>query len=340
MPTRTPFWWYDHGSSPLPALLEPPALVWRLTTWLRWTLTNPFRSRLPVVCVGNLTAGGAGKTPTTLALASLLEKIGERPIILTRGYGGRVTTSRYVQLKSDDATEVGDEALLLARQSPTIVGPDRAAGARLAESGTGSVILMDDGFQNPGLVKDLSLVVIDRAIGIGNGQVIPAGPLRDSLNAQLARAHAVLAVGRGGKADAVIVEATRRGLPVLSGRIRPTGDTAWCQGERVVAYAGIGHPEKFFLTLEEAGARLVERRAYPDHHVYSDKDAASLLALAARAKASLVTTEKDLARLEGFGSAASKLAEQSRTLPVAMKFGDSASVEQMLRDAIQRARRT
>ncbi len=334
MPVRAPYWWYGSGFSLIPALLEPAALIWRLIGWLRWRAVTPYRSKLPVVCIGNLVAGGAGKTPTAIAIAEMLKSAGETPVFLTRGYGGSITGPHLVDAAKDGSAEVGDEALLLAKSAATIVSPDRARGARFAETLDCSVIVMDDGFQNPYLAKDFSLVVVDRASGVGNGMIIPAGPLRGSLSNQLSRAGAVLLVGHGGAGDEVADKARQHSLPVFNATVRPAEKTAWLKNKRLVAFAGIAHPEKFFRTLEDAGAKLPARIEFPDHHDYSQQDAARLLAAAAQAKASLVTTEKDWARLAYKDAALEELRKNTRALPVKLAFQDKPAIAALVKDAL------
>lgn len=328
MPPEAPSWWYRKtGLRAL--LLAPAAFVWQLATRLRWKMVRPYRAKIPVICIGNLTAGGAGKTPAALAIARILQQAGERPVFLTRGYGGQQQGPHLVDRKTDTAAQVGDEPLLLARVAPTIVSADRAKGAVRAEDMNASVIVMDDGFQNPSLAKDLSLLVVDRALGIGNGWVIPSGPMRADLGFQLARAQALVPVGQGDGADAVIECARQAGLSVLEAEIAPHAETAWLKGKPVVAFAGIGNPDKFFQMLEELGASVTDQAVYPDHHVFSEQDAKDLMALAAVHGAQLVTTEKDMARLDGGGSF-ERLRKAARALPVRMRFKDQGKVKRLL----------
>lgn len=338
MPVRTPSWWYGAGRSPMPFLLAPAAFVWRAATWARWRAVTPYRAGLPVVCVGNLTAGGGGKTPAAIALAERLKGQGEAPVFLTRGYGGRLAGPHRVDGEHDTAADVGDEALLLARTAPTVVSADRARGARFAESLAASVIVMDDGFQNPHLAKDLSLLVVDRAAGIGNGRVAPAGPLRDSVASQLARARALVLTGGGEAGETVAARAREKGLPVFEADLAPAGETEWFRDRAVVAFAGIARPEKFFRTLESAGATLAGTFAFPDHHAFTEKDAARLLAAAQGARATLVTTEKDHARLPRTDASRAALRRETRPLPVALAFRDEKGVDALLKQALQARR--
>ncbi len=198
MRLEAPFWWYRRTGALASALAPLGRLYGRLAE-ARAARVEPYRSRLPVICIGNFTAGGGGKTPTAIAVASLLAELGARPAFLTRGYGGSSAGPILVK-KGQSAEEVGDEPLLLAEAAPTVVSADRPAGAAAIEATEADIIVMDDGFQNPSLAKDLSLVVVDAAAGIGNGLIIPAGPLRAPLEAQLARADALVVIGEGGKA--------------------------------------------------------------------------------------------------------------------------------------------
>lgn len=324
----------------MPVLLEPMALLWRLATWLRWHLAKPYRSPLPVICIGSLTAGGAGKTPTAIAIAEILKSEGERPVFLTRGYGGKTKGPHRVDPVRDGVRQVGDEALLLARSAPAIVCADRVRGARFAVGPEASVIVMDDGFQNPHLAKDLSILVVDRASGVGNGLVIPAGPLRASIASQLARAQAILLLGEGGAGDEIAARARVHSMPVFSAALRPSGKTLWLKGKPVVAFAGIGDPKKFFRTLEQAGARLAKAFAFPDHHDFTEKDAQRLLHAAAEAKAALVTTEKDHVRLGAPSAAFQTLRSKAYPLPVTLAFSEPDGVKRLVREtlAARRAR--
>jgi len=249
-----------------------------------------------VICVGNPTVGGAGKTPTACALLDFLTARGARPFALLRGHGGREAGPLLVDPARHDAAAVGDEALLLAQVAPTIISRDRYSGAQLAARSGATHIVMDDGFQNPSLLKDASLLVVDGGAGIGNGRVLPAGPLRAPLRPQVARADAVLVIGDG-EAGAAVARTLAGACPVLRARLVP--DTTDLTGCRVLAFAGIGRPEKFFTTLRQMGADVVVARAFPDHHPYAPSDIEALLAQADAAGLRAVTTTKDFARLTG-----------------------------------------
>jgi tetraacyldisaccharide 4'-kinase len=310
---REPAFWRNPGG--LARLLAPLAAIYGAVA--AWRMARPGTvAGVPVLCVGNLTVGGAGKTPTAMALAKLLLEVGRRPFVLSRGYGGRLVGPTQVDPAVHGAAEVGDEPLLLARVAPTIVARDRVAGAAAARAAGTNVIVMDDGFQNPSLNKDLSLLVVDGTRGVGNGKVLPAGPLRVPLDVQLARAHALLVIGQGSAAQPVLAAAS--GLPVFHGRLVPDASAlAALRSQKVLAFAGIGDPEKFFATLAGAGIDARVRQAFPDHHNYRRAEAADLIQRAEREGLVLVTTEKDLVRLQCQDDVRA-LAQIARALPVAL----------------------
>ena len=329
---REPAFWWREGSL-ASALLAPVATVYGAIA--TWRLARPGRRPgIPVVCIGNLTVGGAGKTPTALTVARMLAKAGERPVFLSRGYGGALAGPLVVDLARHRASEVGDEPLLLARTAPTIVARDRVKGAGIAAGA--SVIVMDDGFHNPSLVKDFSVLVVDARRGIGNGRVIPAGPLRAPVDAQLSRAHALVVVGRSVGDCAIAEMARERDIPVLRASLRAdTAFIAGLAGRRVLAFAGIGDPPKFFATLAEAGVAVAATRSFADHHRYTGREAAALCEEAERDGLALVTTEKDLARLSGEEQ---PLSARARALPVTLVFEDAAGFESLLRERLAAAR--
>jgi tetraacyldisaccharide 4'-kinase len=309
------FWWRPTGMAA--KVLAPLAMCYGAIA--RRRLATAGRSvGIPVICVGNLTVGGAGKTPTALAVARLLLAAGRHPFFLSRGYGGELAGPIRVDLRIHRARNVGDEPLLLARIAPTIVAHDRVAGADAARASGADVIVMDDGFQNPSLTKDLSILVVDGRRGIGNGQVLPAGPLRAPLGAQLDRANSVLVIGQKSGVDAIISAAKSRALPIFHGRLVPDRNAlAAIASRKVLAFAGIGDPEKFFATLEDAGVDVRARQAFPDHHSYQRAEATELLACAEREGLLAVTTEKDFVRLSGEPDLAA-LVDAVRVLPVTL----------------------
>ena len=328
------FWWRAPGTAA--RVLAPVSAVYGTVARARLRQRG-VRVATPVVCVGNPTVGGAGKTPTALTVARILKEAGERPVFLTRGHGGTLAGPIEVDPAHQHAAQVGDEPLLLARVARTIVARARLAGAGRAAAGA-SVIVMDDGFQNPSLHKDFSLLVVDERRGIGNGRVFPGGPLRAPLAAQLARAHALLLVGAPSRAGSVVEEARRHNLPVMRTHLRPDPKLIAALGRgRVLAFAGIGDPEKFFVTLADAGVAVAVTRSFPDHHRYTRAEARALCEEADREGLILVTTEKDLVRLSGDEETAG-LAAHAHALPVALVFEQEATFKSLLLERIAAAR--
>ena len=317
---REPAFWSRRGS-PLATMLAPAAALYGMAAARR--MARPGHAiGLPVICIGNFTLGGAGKTPTALAVGRILAEAGHRPVFLSRGYGGRLRGPVMVDPSAQTADDVGDEPLLLARAAPAIVARDRLAGARAAREAGAGAIVMDDGFQNPALAKNLSIVVVDGGRGIGNGRVFPAGPLRAPLVAQLGHAGAVLVVGEGHGADPLREAARGRGRPLFEGRLVPDPAALAALRERpVLAFAGIGDPDKFFRTLRGAGLAVRGERPFPDHHCYGANEAAALIEQAGRERLTLVTTEKDWVRLQGLAGLEA-LAETAKPLPVTLQVSE------------------
>lgn len=300
-------------------------------------LAPEFAAPVPVFCIGNFTGGGEGKTPMALAVAALLRDEGVTPGLLTRGYRGRETGPLVVDPARDGADRVGDEALLLARTGLTVLAADRASGARMLVDAGADAIVMDDGFQNPRLAKDFSFIVADTVSGLGNRMVMPSGPLRAPLHVQLQRTDALVVIGSGPARDGLVRLAARANRRVLRARLVPVDARKW-DDRRVLAFAGIGRPEKFFATLEEAGARFAGRRAFPDHHVLTENEARTLLNHARGGGVRLVTTEKDLARLAGATGILAELRDRTEAFPVRLEFEDPALPRAMLLETIDRVR--
>ncbi len=298
---RAPEFWRAgaHAGLPtavLPTILTPLSWAWSIGGALRRATTPPRSAPVPVICVGNLVAGGAGKTPVALALGRRIRAGGRAVHFVARGYGGRLRGPIQVDPARHGVGEVGDEPLLLARVAPTWVARARAAGAAAAARAGAAVVVLDDGHQYPGLAKDLSVVVIDGDYRLGNGRVIPAGPLREPAAQGLARADAVILVegARPAGRDDPFGAPDR---PVLRARLFPEPAAAELAGRRVVGFAGIGRPDKFFHTLTEIGCEVVAPYPFPDHHVYSADQIMQLVEAAAARDALPVTTEKDHVRL-------------------------------------------
>lgn len=293
---KAPSFWY--GSPGLRAsLLSPLGAAYGAVGRRRMRRVVPTKVGAKVICVGNLVAGGTGKTPTAIGLAKRAAELGTVAAFLSRGYGGRLTGPVRVDPSRHTAADVGDEPLLLAAHGAVYVSRDRIAGARLAMADGVGLLIMDDGFQNPFLHKDLSFLVIDAQTGIGNGQIIPAGPLREYPEDGFRRADAIVLMGDRAPATQLSQLISATGLPILGARLEPSRDAEWLRGQTIVAFAGIGRPQKFFNMLNRLGADIVSRFAFPDHHRYDADDIMRLAEMAAAAEATLVTTTKDFARL-------------------------------------------
>lgn len=291
------FWWRPpHEPGVLPRLLAPLGWIYAAGTARRLRRSG-YTPTVPVICVGNLTAGGAGKTPTVVALIDHLSGRNLQVHVVSRGYGGRLSGPVRVDDSRHSAEEVGDEPLLLSAFAPVWVSKDRAAGVRAAEAAGASMILLDDGFQNPAVAPTLGLVVVDAARGFGNGRCIPAGPLREPVADGLARADLVLTIGDHAAQAAFDGTWGPLAQPRLRGQLRPLAMGMDWKDERVLAFAGIADPDRFFATLRAEGADLVRGEALADHEILSETLLRRLEAEANATDAQLVTTEKDAARL-------------------------------------------
>lgn len=289
---KAPAFWDRDGL--VPALLEPIGWIYRMAGAMRHRITRPRRIGIPVICVGNLVAGGAGKTPVALSIGARLARSGRKVAFLGRGYGGRLSGPVKVDPGVHDVEDVGDEALLLAELAPTWISRDRGLGGEAAQEDGAEVIIMDDGLQNPGLAKNLSIVVVDGAYGFGNGRVIPAGPLRETIESGRARADAVVLIGED---VAGIGRAFGSTLPVLRATTEPAGPPALPPGTLVYGFAGIGRPEKFGASLRALGLTVAGFRGFADHHRYTEIEVDAILQAAAALDAVPVTTAKDHVRL-------------------------------------------
>ena len=301
---REPGFWYGPPSPMsrlLSWLLTPVSIVYGGIT-ARRMMRSGQHTDVPVFCVGNYHVGGAGKTPTTLALAKILSGMDETPFVVSRGYGGRITKPTRVDPVRHAAADVGDEPLMMSSHVPVIVARDRVAGAILARSEGASVIVLDDGFQNPALLKDASLIVIDGKRALGNGKVFPAGPLRAPMPPQLERTDVLIVIGEGRNADDVAERIAARGGLVLRAVLAPDSDSlSRLQGQQVLAFAGIGDPQRFFRTLRANGLNVVLEKIFADHHPFTTDEIEKLTAEADAHDLTLVTTEKDMARIVSDG---------------------------------------
>lgn len=304
---KTPDFW--HCESALSLLLYPFAMLYWFATWVRLHLVKGYQSSVPVICIGNVTLGGAGKTPTALAIGRYFNDQGLKVAYVSRGYGGSLKGPVIVDATKHKADEVGDEPLLLSQQSMAIISADRVKGVKLAEAQNADIIIMDDGFQNPSIKKDMSLLVIDSEYGVGNGFIFPAGPLREPLAHASQRSQATILINRGKKKK--FPDITNK---VLHSQIKITAKCHHDKKKPMVAFAGIGRPEKFFSTLRQNGYQVVKAMGYPDHHRFTSSDIAFLKQIAIGHNAQLITTEKDVVRLPH------DLREEVLTLPIEVVF--------------------
>jgi tetraacyldisaccharide 4'-kinase len=331
-----PAFWY-RPSSLMSLLLSPLAVVYGAVAGKRLQRKG-FDAGIPVFCVGNYHLGGAGKTPSVLALVTLLRELGETPVVLSRGYGGRLRGPIMVDLGRHLAADVGDEPLMLAQTVPVAVSRDRIDGLALAKSQAASVIVMDDGFQNPSIAKDVSLIVIDAHRGIGNAHVFPAGPLRAPLLPQVARTDALIVIGEGKAAETVAATVAARHKPILTARLKADeAALSSLRGKRLLAFAGIGDPDRFFRTLRASGLEVTAERAFADHHPFTQAEIEALAADAAREALTLVTTEKDLARLH-VGGTLPPWAKSIMAFPVKLEFDDAGALRRFVSDRLFQAR--
>ena len=334
MLTAPDFWW--RSKRPEAWLLSPAALAYGAVARARLERSG-VRALLPVICIGNLITGGAGKTPVAMAVAQLMKAQTMQPAFMTRGYGGRLRGPVLVDPKKHTAADVGDEPLLLAGLAPTMVSANRPRGAA-ALAGAGleaDLIIMDDGFQNPSLHKDVSLVVVDAGRGVGNGWVFPAGPLRAPLRSQLRKADAIVLVGEGEGGAALVRTAARAGVPVIRADYQPVRKRGF-KRKPYLAFAGIAAPQKFYDTLARAGAHVELTMEFPDHHPFTDEDCAAMIKLADEQGLTPITTVKDQVRLIGRDGPAGELYERAEIFPVTAVFHEPRRLIQVIREGLDR----
>jgi len=322
---RAPLFWQNPPEQPgwQAHLLKPLSSLYGFATARRVRKSPDITPNCPVICVGNLSAGGTGKTPTVIAL---IEHLRPRNVhVVSRGYGGTETGPTRVSERRHKAADVGDEPLLIAAFAPTWIAQDRAEGVRAAENDGAEIILLDDGFQNPSVAKSLSIVVVDAALGFGNGRVLPAGPLRERVEQGLKRADLLLSIGDENAQDHFLKKwGPRVSVPHTTAHLKTLETGMDWQGQRVMAFAGIAHPEKFFTTLRGLGADLIRTEALSDHQPLSDALMKRLEIEAVALSAQLVTTEKDAVRLPP------SFRQKVLTLPVRLEFDDKAHLSEVL----------
>lgn len=317
---RAPDFW-QRGQGGINALaLAPLGWAYGLAGKLRRTLTDEWHAPIPVLCIGNVVAGGAGKTPVAIDIGQRLLARGITLNFLSRGYGGTEAGPHRVNGEIDNAANVGDEPMLLSRIAPTWIARDRVAGAQAIARNGGNVIVMDDGFQNPALAKTCSVLVVDGRYGFGNGRVTPAGPLRESVPDALARADAIVLIGPDDSDVADQVAALSPNLPLMRAKIVPGDEIEKLSGKKVSAFAAIARPEKFFQTLEDGGCKIVERHGFADHHVFTRQEITTLKERSRDAGLRLVTTEKDLTRI------APDQRDDIETLTITLHWEDEAAL--------------
>lgn len=323
---KTPkFWYKKSGTRAL--MLTPIGQLYRTAGLLRHAFSKPYKAGVPVICVGNIVAGGAGKTPTAITLARLLIQKGGRPIFVTRGYGGNEKGPLRVDLKLHTSRNVGDESILLAQIAPCWIGRNRAEAIRMAEKENPTHIILDDGLQNPKVLPDVNLLVVDGAVGFGNRLLIPAGPLRETLHDAFSRIAAIVMIGQDEQRVTTCL-----GKPVLSARMKPLLAGDLTKGTPVLAFAGIGRPEKFYASCREAGLNVVETRDFADHHLFSGEDLRDLSTTAQKKELKLVTTTKDWVRLPD------PFRRHVGILDVQLVFEDEAEVLRIVQSSTDAAR--
>ena len=290
---KAPKFWYLKKDTTYSRILSPFSLLFRLGTIIRNLSIAKTKSKIPIICVGNIVVGGAGKTPVSLKIGKILKLAGYKPNFISRGYAGIIKTSTLVE-NWHSPKSVGDESLLLGEVAPTWIGVNRNNSIKLAADKGCDCIIMDDGFQNPSIHKDFSIIVINESQEFGNKKVMPSGPLRESIGRGLSRTNLVIIIGN-------ITESIKKiipdHIPIISAKFKINNENQIFKGQKITAFAGLAYPEKFFNSLYEQGAKIVKKITYPDHHIYDENDLLSLAEIANKTQSILVSTEKDFVRI-------------------------------------------
>lgn len=325
-----PFWWEKPDWRAYG--LYPLSRLYGFIAARRMIKARRSRLDVPVLCVGNFTVGGTGKTPVAIALAKQARKMHLTPGFLSRGYGGSIHEPHVVDSKQDSARQVGDEPLLLSDHAITAITPNRLAGGRLLMEHGCDLIIMDDGFQSAQIHMDYALVVVDGRYGVGNGHVLPGGPLRARLIDQMRFATGIVRMGENRAGDAVIRQAARAGRPIFEAWLRTRSADKFA-GRRFLAFAGIGHPEKFFRTVAEAGGEVAMSRSFPDHHFYSGDELREIANTAESSGLELITTAKDLVRLRN-SVVSSELVDKLNVLEIDAVFENANAAERVIDETL------
>ncbi|MBQ8784836.1 MAG: tetraacyldisaccharide 4'-kinase [Alphaproteobacteria bacterium] len=317
---RTPCYWKDKNL--VSFLLLPLGSIYAGLTALRIKFKNQKKAEKPVICIGNLTAGGTGKTPTAVSMAQIVKELGYKPMFISRGYGGKLC-GVMVDKNKHTPYDVGDEPLLLAREADVSINHNRALAAQKAIENGADILIMDDGFQNPGLQKDISFLVFDGGIGVGNGYPVPAGPLRENFAKGLKRANAAIIIGE----DKTNLKEKLGDMPIFYGKMKSCELPENCG--KLIAFAGIGRPEKFYNSLQELGANVIKTFDFPDHHFYSEKELKELIDMAWKEDADLITTAKDFVKIP------QDLQHHFKVLEIEIEWQDKESLRDFIKAGLK-----
>ena len=290
---KAPKFWYQKKDSYLSRSLYPLSLLFRLGTKIRNFVSTSTKSSLPVICIGNIVVGGAGKTPVSLKIGKMLIKAGYKPHFISKGYAGIIKTSTLVE-SWHSPTSVGDESILLSKVAPTWIGNNRNKSGEYAKMQGSDCLIMDDGFQNPTIYKDFSIIVINASQEFGNKRVMPSGPLRESIKRGLTRTNLVIVIGDTTDDLKKVIPSH---IPIMSAKFAINKENKIFKGQKITAFAGIAYPEKFFTSLKEQGSQIVKEVIYPDHHIYLENDLLNLAEIANKTQSILVSTQKDFVRI-------------------------------------------